>query len=44
MGWQRLIVRREAAPGVATLEVADSGSLLLTIKPGSYEWPAEIRH
>jgi uncharacterized protein YgbK (DUF1537 family) len=44
MGWQRLIVRREAAPGVATLKVADSGSLLLTIKPGSYEWPAEIRH
>jgi uncharacterized protein YgbK (DUF1537 family) len=44
MGWQRLIVRREAAPGVATLQVADSGSLLLTIKPGSYEWPAEIRH
>jgi uncharacterized protein YgbK (DUF1537 family) len=43
MGWQRFIVRQEAAPGVATLWVVGEESLLLTIKPGSYEWPTEIR-
>lgn len=42
MGWSRLTVLRELAPGVATLAV-DSGesSILLTIKPGTYAWPAE---
>ncbi|HEY1661619.1 MAG TPA: four-carbon acid sugar kinase family protein [Verrucomicrobiae bacterium] len=42
MGWKRLTVLREDAPGVATL-LADGGkNSLLTIKPGSYSWPAEI--
>lgn len=39
MKWSRLEVRREWAPGVATLAVADENSLWLTIKPGSYSWP-----
>lgn len=39
MKWSRLEVRREWAPGVATLAVADESSLWLTIKPGSYFWP-----
>jgi uncharacterized protein YgbK (DUF1537 family) len=41
MGWPRLEVMRELAPGVATLAVAGKKSLLLTIKPGSYPWPAQ---
>lgn len=39
MKWSRLEVRREWAPGVATLAVAAESSLWLTIKPGSYSWP-----
>ena len=39
MRWPRLEVRREWAPGVATLSVAGKNSLRLTIKPGSYAWP-----
>jgi uncharacterized protein YgbK (DUF1537 family) len=41
MGWSRLKVMRELAPGVATLAVAGEKSILLTIKPGSYAWPAQ---
>ena len=40
MGWARLTVRRELAPGVATLAVEGGESILLTIKPGTYAWPA----
>jgi len=43
MGWERLRVLRELAPGVARLGVDGNGSLLLTIKPGSYSWPSEVR-
>jgi uncharacterized protein YgbK (DUF1537 family) len=39
IGWGRLSVMRELAPGVATLAVEGDKSLLLTIKPGSYLWP-----
>lgn len=39
MKWSRLEVRREWAPGVATLAVASEIPLWLTIKPGSYSWP-----
>lgn len=39
MKWSRMELRREWAPGVATLAVADENPLLLTIKPGSYSWP-----
>ncbi|HVM60775.1 MAG TPA: four-carbon acid sugar kinase family protein [Verrucomicrobiae bacterium] len=40
MGWRRLTVVRELAPGVATLAVESDSDFLLTIKPGSYVWPA----
>jgi uncharacterized protein YgbK (DUF1537 family) len=39
MGWTRLEVRREPAPGVTTLAVGGRRSILLTIKPGTYAWP-----
>lgn len=41
MGWSRLTVLRELAPGVATLAVEGGESILLTIKPGTYAWPAQ---
>ena len=41
MGWSRLRVLRELAPGVATLAVDSGESILLTIKPGTYAWPAQ---
>jgi uncharacterized protein YgbK (DUF1537 family) len=41
MGWARLEVLRELAPGVATLAVEGGKNLLLTIKPGTYAWPAK---
>jgi uncharacterized protein YgbK (DUF1537 family) len=41
MDWARLEVVRELAPGVATLAVNAERSILLTIKPGSYSWPAK---
>jgi D-threonate/D-erythronate kinase len=41
MGWARLTVQREHAPGVATLAVGGGKSILLTIKPGTYAWPAK---
>ena len=40
MGWPRLTVMRELAPGVATLATGRDDAILLTIKPGSYAWPA----
>ena len=43
MGWDRLTVLREVAPGVATLGVGGTPALCLTIKPGSYRWPDPIR-
>jgi uncharacterized protein YgbK (DUF1537 family) len=41
MSWARLEVMRELAPGVATLAVEGDKNFLLTIKPGSYSWPAK---
>lgn len=41
MGWSRLSVERELAPGVATLAVGTGQSILLTIKPGTYAWPEQ---
>jgi uncharacterized protein YgbK (DUF1537 family) len=43
LGWKRLDVIRELAPGVVTLAAAGSLDCLLTIKPGSYSWPAHLR-
>ncbi len=41
MGWSRLKLLCERAPGVATLAVAGKKNLWVTIKPGSYPWPVE---
>ncbi|MGA2265058.1 MAG: four-carbon acid sugar kinase family protein [Phycisphaerae bacterium] len=41
LGWRRFNVRRELAPGVASLQVIGGGPAV-TIKPGSYAWPEEI--
>lgn len=43
MGWDHLTVLREVAPGVVTLGVGGAPCLWLTVKPGSYRWPDEIR-
>jgi uncharacterized protein YgbK (DUF1537 family) len=43
MGWPRLTVLRELAPGVATLAVEDGSEMFLTIKPGTYVWPEKWR-
>jgi uncharacterized protein YgbK (DUF1537 family) len=40
MGWPRLTVLRELAPGVARLAAGDE-RIILTIKPGTYAWPAK---
>jgi len=40
MGWSRLSALREPAPGVATLAIDGNPSQLLTVKPGTYAWPA----
>jgi uncharacterized protein YgbK (DUF1537 family) len=43
MGWTRLKVVREEARGVVTLAPEGAGELLLTMKPGSYVWPASLK-
>ena len=42
MGWTRLKVLRELAPGVVTLGLAAREHCTLTLKPGSYAWPKEV--
>lgn len=42
MGWKHLLVERELALGVVRLATHGRNSQRLTIKPGSYTWPAEI--
>ena len=41
MGWRRFVVAGELAPGVVCLRVVGGGPML-TMKPGSYPWPASI--
>ena len=41
MGWERLPVKCELAPGVATLQPVGVRTQL-TIKPGSYLWPGSV--
>jgi uncharacterized protein YgbK (DUF1537 family) len=41
MGWARLSALGEPAPGVATLAIEGNPSQLLTVKPGTYAWPAK---
>ena len=40
---ERLEVVREVAPGVVTLAVGGGAPLRITLKPGSYVWPEEVR-
>jgi D-threonate/D-erythronate kinase len=42
LGWTRLRVDRELAPGVVSLEVQGEHRRLLTVKPGSYRWPDAV--
>ncbi len=42
LGWPRLVVEREFAPGVVGVRPASRASPLLVIKPGSYSWPTEV--
>ena len=42
LGWQRLRVRQELAPGVVSLQVSEGSGPLVTMKPGSYAWPAQV--
>ena len=41
MGWARLKVLSEPAPGVATLAIEAHPSQWLTVKPGTYAWPEQ---
>lgn len=41
LGWNRLSVVRVWAPGVVSLQPADI-PITVTLKPGSYPWPAEL--
>ena len=42
-GWRRLRVVRTWGGGVVTAEPGDAPSLRVTVKPGSYPWPAALR-
>jgi D-threonate/D-erythronate kinase len=42
LGWTRMKVERELAPGVVSLEVPGERRRLLTVKPGSYRWPDAV--
>jgi uncharacterized protein YgbK (DUF1537 family) len=42
LGWARLTVVRELAPGVATMAIEGSLGRRITLKPGSYAWPETI--
>jgi uncharacterized protein YgbK (DUF1537 family) len=42
LGWTRLRVNRELAPGVVSLEVQGKHRRFLTVKPGSYRWPDAV--
>ncbi len=43
MGWGRLTVLRELAPGVVTVGVEGKANLRFTLKPGTYAWPEMLR-
>lgn len=43
LGWTRLEVVRVWAPGVVSLRPESAPALTVTLKPGSYPWPASIR-
>ena len=41
MGWHSFIPEQELAQGILRMEVIGRNDIHLTIKPGSYEWPAQ---
>jgi uncharacterized protein YgbK (DUF1537 family) len=41
-GWTRLVACAASAPGVGTLRPFGPSAPVLSIKPGSYRWPAEL--
>ena len=42
LGWPRLVVEREFAPGVVGVRPAGRAGPLVVIKPGSYPWPEGV--
>jgi uncharacterized protein YgbK (DUF1537 family) len=42
MGWHRLQVAAELAPGVVTLSTQGESGTSITVKPGSYPWPEGV--
>jgi uncharacterized protein YgbK (DUF1537 family) len=42
LGWTRLTVLRELAPGVVSLRAEEPQAPPLTMKPGSYAWPEAV--
>ena len=42
LGWTRLTVVQELAPGVATMDAGAPSGGQITLKPGSYAWPEAI--
>jgi uncharacterized protein YgbK (DUF1537 family) len=43
-GWHTLIPEQEFAQGVVRMSVPQAQGLHITLKPGSYAWPASIRY
>jgi uncharacterized protein YgbK (DUF1537 family) len=41
-GLQTFFPVEELAPGVIRMSVKEHAGLCVTVKPGSYEWPAEV--
>jgi len=44
LGWSTLKVARVWGPGVVTLQPLHDRSFAVTLKPGSYPWPASLCH
>ena len=42
LGWSRLCSHGAPAPGIGTLRPFKAASPIVSIKPGSYDWPAEL--
>ena len=42
LGWDELAVAGEWAQGVVTLRPAAAPGILVTMKPGSYDWPESL--
>lgn len=42
LGWSRMNILHEWAPGVVSMKVAKPHDIIFTMKPGSYAWPNEF--